>query len=413
MNNTKLDRIAFLLGSGISRPAGLLTIDEITAKILSGKGITKHPNKPWVVSEKIVGEGTAPSGDVWRVTTFLKRLKAEVDLYYLYRPEHTTNYEDLYHLAVQLLDDVTGRFHNPALREFRRKIISDIRVLIRHDNEDQRPQESRDLTNLSDLSFEAMDYIAAVVRSSLRRKPTSTSHLKFIECACQEVGKADVFTVNHDTVLEDSLRDTVQIYDGFDTAKDDFGLRRWNCSVFDHVERGVCLIKLHGSLDWFHWTDESLDGVGITAEFLASGLPLCVNVSGRRLSKNVCDDQPVILIGTVNKMVEYLRSLFLELHFQFHRRLIQTNLMVVSGYGFGDDGVNMRIREWMHSSKDRRMLVIDPNPARLRERFEVTLPDDLSEMSDWGNWEIDKRLKVVGQEIQKLTWDEIKKELIQ
>jgi hypothetical protein len=69
-----------------------------------------------------------------------------------------------------------------------------------------------------------------------------------------------------------------------------------------------------------------------------------------------------LLAGTFNKMLDYTRHIFLELHYQFYRALERSTNLVVCGYGFGDKGINGRIAEWMCVTPEvarRRLAVID------------------------------------------------------
>ena len=405
MTKTKLARIAFLLGSGISCPAGLPSIGEITDCVLSGKRFRKHSSNVWEMTKQVNGKQTDISKDVWRVTTFLKRLKAEADLYYLYDKDRTTNYEDLYHLAAQVNDSVMGKYHNPALKPFLDSILPDVRVLFAEDEEDNRSEIVRDHQGLAYLSDDTTNYITDVVWRVIQNKqlsPAPLTHLNCITCACQEVERVDLFTVNHDTLLEDCLRQSsIEITDGFG-AEDEFHIRHWNPQVFESVATKVCLIKPHGSLDWFYFRgineDRTNHFLGLHPnpgqEFLENNGRLVMELDGR----------PVLLIGTVNKMLEYLRGIFLQLHLQFYHRLAQTNRLVVSGYGFGDDGINMRIHEWMQSSDDRKLVVIDPNPESVRKKFGGHVRDERKEQS---------KLLIEECGIEQISWERIKELLLQ
>ena len=407
MTKTKLDRIAFLLGSGISCPAGLPSIGEITDYVLSGRGFRKHSSNVWEMIKQASQDRTSCSKDAWRMTTFLKRLKAEADLYYLLDRDRTTNYEDLYHLAGQLNDSVMGRYHNPALKPFLDKIIPDIRVLFDKDDEDNRSEIERDHQGLAYLSDDATNYITDVVWRVLQNKQSSSKSCTHFDCvtgACQEVEKVDLFTINHDTLLENFLRqNSIEFTDGFGT-EDEFHIRHWNPRVFNDVAAKICLIKPHGSLDWFYFRGLN---EGRTSHFL--GLhpkpgQECLENNGRMLRE--LDGRPVLLIGTVNKMLEYLRGIFLQLHIQFYQRLAQTNLLIISGYGFGDDGINMRISEWMQSSEDHKLLVIDPNPKSAEERFGGLINNP------WDEWKKQSRLRVEECGLEQTDWEKIKKVLL-
>lgn len=402
MRHTDLDRVIFLLGSGVSFPAKVSSIDTLTDRVLSGERFQRHSNKVWWIKE---ADGVAVGDDAKRITTFLKRLKTEVDLHYALYKDHKTNYEDLYHVAAQLYDAVMGSYQNPALKPFLDKIVPDSRELFIEDQEENRPQIVRDYQGLAYLSSETTNYIADVVWRVIQKEQLAVAqvtHLDCIKCACQEVNTLDLFTVNHDMLLEKALgANSIPIADGFG-ARDEFGVRHWNPQTFEAPSVRIRLVKLHGSMDWFYFcgTDE-----GRADQFLGlhpqPGLEF-LGGDGRLLT--LLEGRPVLLMGTVNKMLEYLRGIFLQLHFQFYHRLAQTDQMVVSGYGFGDDGINMRIREWMGSSDDRRLVIIDPSPLAAQERFGGW-------HDTWDNWKGQGKLVVMERGIDRITWTEIKEAL--
>jgi hypothetical protein len=394
-------RIAFLLGSGISCPAGLPSIDQITERVLSGKGIRLHSSQVWEMPSTLGNELHNPSGDVWRVVTFLKRLKTEVDLHYLYDNGHTTNYEDLAHLAAQIYDEVMGRYNNPALRAFLNEIIPDVRVLFRDEKEDGEQQLVWEHQGLAYLSEETANYITDIVWRLLVKTPVTLTHQNCIKDACQEMKSVDLFTVNHDTLLETFLRqNSIEIIDGFGNP-DVFGVRAWHPQVFEEGMDKPCLLKLHGSVDWCNFTElPKANGKTFFGVHPRPCMEFLQNPKGEILQMQ--EGRPVLLIGTFNKMLEYLRGVFAELHFQFYRRLQQASRLIISGYGFVDDGINQRIREWMQSSEQRKIVVIDPNPARLRVRFGGLI------WNVWDDWVKESKLTVLERGIQDVTWEEIR-----
>jgi len=101
-------RIAFLLGSGVSIPAEMPSTENITEKILSGEGIMRHTDGHYYFDRPLFAHIGIPDEYVSQVVIFLKRLKVEIDLYYLYQPWHFTNYEDLYYVVSQIEDSELG-----------------------------------------------------------------------------------------------------------------------------------------------------------------------------------------------------------------------------------------------------------------------------------------------------------------
>ncbi len=106
--------MAFLLGSGISIPARMPGMAEITDRILSGKNVMHHSNQTFHFREPLFSHLRWQNEHVPRVTDFLKILKHEIDAYYSKYPERIANYEDLYYVAYQIYGCETGLLPNPT-----------------------------------------------------------------------------------------------------------------------------------------------------------------------------------------------------------------------------------------------------------------------------------------------------------
>ena len=108
---------------------------------------------------------------------------------------------------------------------------------------------------------------------------------------------------------------------------------------------------------------------------------------------------PIILAGTLNKEPEYLYGIFAELHIRFYRALQNARFLVICGYGFGDIGINARIRGWMNGADNRRVIVIDKGKE---EEFLRKV-----RLSNWSSWKKKGRLEYLGDGIEAVTWQEI------
>src|SRR3972149_5724684 len=237
MSDSSQINIAFLLGSGISILAGMPTTQEITERVLSDK--------------------VSP-----RILDFLKILEREIDLYYNNQLERYTNYEDLYYLAIQIFDSELKGYDNPVVQPFIVKIKSDIQpLLIGKENKIRKQWE------IKELADEATNYIHDVAWRMLDKKPLRLDYLGCIKDACQdsELSNVDIFTLNHDTVLEQCLKGIqfTDSTDGFGEPIND--VRYWNPDLFESGSFKVRLFKLHGSINWVQfqtlngdWSDVSI-----------------------------------------------------------------------------------------------------------------------------------------------------------
>ena len=88
--------------------------------------------------------------------------------------------------------------------------------------------------------------------------------------------------------------------------------------------------------------------------------------------------------------------------FEFSRALRETELLIVSGYSFGDKGINRQIAEWVDSADQNIMVVIHSEPEDLKKGAG---PDIFKK---WDRWLQSKRLVLVQKWIQHTSWKDIK-----
>ncbi len=265
----------------------------------------------------------------------------------------------------------------------------------------------RNKPSLKNLAREAMHYIADVVWRTLDKEPSRNDHLESIKYACidDQVSSVDLFTLNHDTVLDKVLRSfllerNMELNDGF--GKEIYHARYWNPDLYDDMPSKVRLFKLHGSVNWFRfrphgggWYDE-LIGIPTNPDIWHTKNPF-------DNTQDPVDGRPMILVGTFNKMLEYTTTeIFANLNCQFHRSLRHAQFLVVSGYSFGDKGINAAITNWIYSSSDHRIIVIHHEPNRLMNNARAAIK------LKWQHLEEQNVLKVIPKRIEEVTWQEIK-----
>ena len=190
----------------------------------------------------------------------------------------------------------------------------------------------------------------------------------------------------------------IDFCDGFAQPVND--VRYWHPDSFDQALSRVRLVKLHGSVDWFEFMPDH------GKLFNRIGIPLTSDIEHTKgpdgKGQSTIDGRPILLIGTFNKMIRYTIGMFTYLYCQFYRILRRTNGLVVCGYGFGDKAINARIAEWIDSSPERRMVVIDPDAEGLprRARGEVA--------KYWSQWGDEGKLIVIPKGVQQVSWHEIR-----
>jgi hypothetical protein len=208
------------------------------------------------------------------------------------------------------------------------------------------------------LLAETRRYIKGIVAASLDTRQPVQNHPRQIVQAAQDpfVSRMEIFTLNHDLLIEKALRLAgIPFVDGFVPVLDD--LRSWDRESFVKSPEKVRLNKLHGSIDWFDMPS-------------SNGGPsrVCIATNGDINHTKGSDclpfaDNPAILIGTFNKMLDYTTGIYADLFCSFRTALSTLDKLVISGYSFGDKGVNASFEEWTRQSGKRRVLIIAPDAS--------------------------------------------------
>lgn len=158
-------------------------------------------------------------------------------------------------------------------------------------------------------------------------------------------------TLNHDLILENAFsRLGVPFETGFGSAPT---LATFDPAAIRHSQKPL-LLKLHGSIDWFFDADRQ--------EILREGVAEFDSWPRSR------PFGPEINVGTFNKLEAYSSGIYPFLFAAFDHVLSQARALVVSGYGFMDDGVSGRIFSELHYRPSLKILVIHPQPDQLRTR---------------------------------------------
>ncbi len=168
-------------------------------------------------------------------------------------------------------------------------------------------------------------------------------------------------TLNHDTLVEQILaQNGIDFVDGFGPSDGDI---RWHDdSTYDRDDARIRVIKLHGSVDWYAFLRE-----GLPWHAIASGNdPLqSRNRDGQKL--NLYQKTPSFLAGA-NKIVHYNRGIFSDMFYRFHQALRKHRTVIMSGYGWGDTGVNMKFDYWLDYNIENRLVLLHQSPETLLDR---------------------------------------------
>ena len=355
-------RLAFLIGSGVSCAAGLPGTGPITASVL----------RPRQRCFPLWESATTAS-------SFLDLLAKEQErLLRRLRSTRSVNYEDLYYLAAQVSDSEVGEFENAAVeslvRGLVRKLTANEAVFRPHDEEPFKNEKGYWRRRVVRLADQSTLWIKRTVQAELSKGASSPRALQaLVDAGHREDFAVDVFTLNHDTLLETLWRDSgVRFEGGFRPVAHVNNacylaeypeVTVWDARAYEaRDQQKPCFFKLHGSLDW--WSIPHPD-VDFLPPAKVDGDPFHIPSRNPRHGRGnyllPAEPEPVILVGTFNKMLAQARGdSFLDLLCLLRRRLADTTRLMVSGYGFGDKGINGILIEWL-SHPGNRMLWIDPD----------------------------------------------------
>ena len=233
-------KTVLLLGAGSSVSAGFPSTQNLTELVISGTGFERHTDETYVPPV-----GAPPATGTARLVAWMaQRLYAEAKCYFAHRIGRCANYEDLFYLAKQALDEQAGEAENPAIGAFVNRLMADAATSI----DDARAQNGDQIT-FKELLEETCNYIADRVLHGLDCRPTCTNHLQILAEACRSGQIGGISTLCHDVHVEEFLAGRgVRLADGF--SEEETGVRYWNNAF---PSRKIPFLKLHGSVDWFRF----------------------------------------------------------------------------------------------------------------------------------------------------------------
>lgn len=346
-------KVMLFLGSGISFPSGLPNASLITNSLLNDEWHS-HTDQNYYLGSNL-NPIFQKNNWVLRIQPFLRRLKLYADNYYASRKMNIqTNYEDLFYMVQQLNDEQWFNIPNPMIDLF----VQDFKKQIK-DIANPQGYNDRELT-LEFLTDQARNFIHCVVWHKLdsMNAPQGMNVIKDLALT-DEITQLDIFSLNHDLLLEKLfLTSKINYLDGFGIHKGE--VRYFDPSSYEKKQK-IRLFKLHGSINWFSFKRK--DNRGEIEEY---GIPLnpdywhCKDTTGNFI-KNL-RGKPEFLTGTYNKIFHYSQGIFAEMHYWLHRLLKEHNVIIMSGYGWNDWGINARLIGWILSSLDKRLFLLYENP---------------------------------------------------
>ena len=364
-------RAAFFFGSGISFASGMPSVTQITDAAL---------NENWHLNTNqifVPGLNQNPGLDddvTPRVLQFLKevRICAEDYLSELSRDGtvRAPHYEDLFSLVEQASRTDRDTIPNLAVVEFQRRLKASTEELYTGFESSVTGGEG-----FSGLAETTCEFLHWVVHHSLSAKIQNPQGLSLISETARAVEELDIFTLNHDRLVETQIRN-----DGIKNIDDGFNdLDHGEFRVFggwkqEGREKVVRLFKLHGSLDWYLY-----EFPGWARQYaVPTGQDAFHSHNERGHLVRPVEWKAAFLSGTVVKEQRYGLGFWGALIHAFRERLGEHNRLICCGYGFGDVGINQRLQQWANDLPGENQLVIlSPDSP---EKYLTGKPPWLSEL---------------------------------
>ena len=326
------NRIAFLVGSGISYASCAPSVEELTKRVLERPWKGEGNGKFYPVPGE---EGDISVGLAAKAQKLIRLVHEQIVEHLYSRNKRTPNYEDYFSCLNQILEDENNINENPLIA----KNVEALRSASASLWLETYPHY--DNNRFLSLVERTCDLIQFVVFHSLYNLDNPQG-MDLFTSAVKEFRKLDIFSLNHDLLIEKQLESHgIEYKDGF--GKED-GDRKLFDRSWDQPCSGVRLFKLHGSVDWdLVELEEGVDKYIYAKHQEPPRYPLSV--------------VPKFLTGK-NKQIAYSSGLYGELIGQFRRRIRKHDTLFCSGYGWSDTGINIQIGEWLEENESNQIVIL-------------------------------------------------------
>ena len=325
--------IVFISGSKISAAPDLWTLTE---RIRSAALHLGSDNRLWT---DVCSRGYGRADYATLVPAFFTYLTENIARWRSC-DQKSISYEQIGAICSSLAIEF-GTARNAALGPFWRTLANKFGSSIR-----PKPDHHEGLAELCDVSLR---WIRQVVARELKLQAGwSDPAYNFLRHMPIAVDTWASVTLNHDLVLEDAfsrLGQTIETGFGHAPSLSPFQPQALRKPLYP------LLLKPHGSINWFF--DATVGEV------------LCEGVEDAGALHRRAYSGAEINVGTFNKLEDYSSNLYPFIFGALDRVLERARGIIVSGYGFTDDGINSRLFNELHYRSSLELFVIHPNPKQL------------------------------------------------
>lgn len=387
--------LGFLFGSGISLPAGVVGTYDITEIMLQGNNVYHTSSGEYFIDSDFPNKHVdSYSTYIPEIIFFLKTIRREILNIEALRKNLYINYEEIYFILNEIIMDFKRETINPAVRHFSVSVLKNVAIECEKKN-----------IGMNDLMRESENYVKSLVRNLLSKHNNELNYLFFLKQSYEDksVKKIHVFSLNHDLLIENYFANiSIPYVDGFSVPQNN--MRYWSYDLYENSKEKINLYKLHGSINWYRMRKDGYDWHGErTAIAIDGNIHRAKDEYGN--SQSNMDPHPQILVGTFNKMLEYTGGIFLDLLCLFQMKMKNINTLIVSGYGFGDKGINNVILYWIYTSIDKKIILIYPDFDELKKTASLAFTNKWNSLSKQG------KLIFIKRGIEQVNWLEIKQHL--
>lgn len=371
--------IAFLFGSGVSLQSGLGSTTQLTERILKEENIIRLGGNYFYDENPGNFKHIVENKYIERIKNLFCILESYFKGHYSFM-NRGMNYEDYYYLIDSLHRDQNMEFENPIVDYFAELLLKEHSALFKPLCDYYSP------IRLIDLMSEAKNYIKDLVVHHLNKENADVDQFSLLEELNndEKFHKIYLFTLNHDTLVEQYLEaNKIEFSDGF--VNKGPSIKNWERESY---KEKINLFKLHGSINWSY----SLSGDPYDKK-------VCIYLSPTR-------DLPekAILIGSFNKLNDYSSGINFDLQCLFAKYLNECERLIISGYSFGDKGINSRIIDWLYSSPRRKLIIIHRKEEELTQNSRPAIERVIQSNKNSGT----DIVRFIPKWFQETKWAEIK-----
>jgi len=336
----------------------MANIDDITESMLNGSWI-KHTDSYYYKSETC-------SSVLLKEQNLIKLIFDKLDRYVKERKFKIgfskITYEDIYCVLDQFNEFTFNNVENPVFLKFFDEIIDEAytpEILPSQVNYEGDILDAPEFADLMRIFSDSTDFVNWAIYWNLKKlkdgRDLSKAAIKGLNVLdeikiCDVINRANIFTLNHDCLLENYLGDACA--DGFDLCAEPISL--YNKSNFIS-DRKFHLYKLHGSINWRTYSKRSSNTSVVCRTELDNidQFERCDNTD-----YSPAYTAPSILSGSLVKEYHYSYGIFFDMFHAFHTQLMKTKTLFVSGYGWKDYGINRRIMHWLQYSENTKVILL-------------------------------------------------------